>query len=162
MKVISSNLARHALDQKLITHFRHSGFTKEAIKVKTNTTSGESNELSPIVYYDYLADAVGLNDLFYPVQVNRLNLLDFLDYKKFVKSALYTFFSEGESFVRQQDKHRYKMSMYLVGSLWLVYRSDIYDGVGGMHVHNPESDEAFSCEPIKNYLDYHYPKPESD
>jgi hypothetical protein len=162
MIIKHSKLAEHNLLIKLASHFK---VTKEEInKAKSYLLSGNERVESPILSLDYLPNGININDLFYPVEVNGLNLTTLVDHSKFIKSKLYEAFTEAEGYLDPHRVGRLKMSIYLTGMVWVIYRESSYQGVGGIFICGNDwaGSEGFVIEPLKNYLNYHWPKPEVD
>ena len=160
MTVKPSKLAEHNLILKIASHFK---IPKDEVRNAVEyISSGELDEASPVLDFKSLPNGISLARFFYPVEVNGLNLVTLIDYRKFVKSKLYEAFETGEAYLDPRMRAGFVMAIYLTGMVWIVYREPLnYAGVGGIFISNGAGD-GFVIEPMKNRLQADYPKPEED
>lgn len=142
MQTIVNKDARYQLVQKLASYF----------KVKKDSLMEEAdNPTNPLIDFPSLSELAGLNVSFYCTQIiTKLNLIDLLYYKKFIKSSIYAQWLNATS---TNNSGTVVMTIHIAGTLWLVREGNTT--IGGIVV---EGDgESFVIEPIKNWLQHYYP-----
>lgn len=95
----------------------------------------------------------------YATHIDTLKLEEILYYDNFLKSKIYEEFVNGEGLA---DDFHYVMALHLNGLIFIIYRSDMYTGSGGIQLNNGRHGEGFVITPIKNYLNDMYPLPDSE
>ncbi len=91
----------------------------------------------------------------YVTHLNTLKLEQLLYCKKFEASPIFEEFLNGEALA---GEYAYVMALHLNGLIMMIYRSDAYDGCGGIQLNGDSG--GYAIVPILNFLADRYPKNE--
>lgn len=155
MKILHNRQAEYALEQKLRAYFK---LPKDVLERKVAYELRGAEEVCPVVSYEVKDDDFtgSLLEKFYCVQCSKLNLAQLFEWDKLVETGLYEAFEHGEGFVPEAERGGYRLVVYLVGKVWVMFRTYAYSGSGGIYL-SSNTKNGLVMQPIKNYLRDQHP-----
>jgi hypothetical protein len=114
-----------------------------------------------LLQFDKLQEK-NFEEVFYTNELPKLPFDYLIDGDTFVRSNLYVKFTELETTVSDCYRELFMIATIISKDIWVLYRlprgETGYNGLGGFFINSSEG--CFIFEPLKNYLQFRYPKRE--
>lgn len=108
--------------------------------------------IQSVVYSKILKEDNDFDFAFFAGKVSSFHLLNFLEYKKLVKTDLYANYEMGRQICESLGASSYAYALGFGGTIWVIFKSSDYSGDGAILCKDPTDDEFFVIETLSNFL----------